>query len=402
MVRYISETSGDLLAMNTEARQRIRAMVTPNKGERIENKRSAKPRPALPRQLQGASEGFRQIVECLPIPLAVIRRADDIILYTNPALEALFGIDAAKLWNQGSDFFFRTLPVRRHLKTLFQRDGCIRGEDVKTSRRDGATLRLSVWQTLVACGDTECLLTMLVDVTEHRIAEEANEEQLAAVEQVLKWNDRERQLIAYEIHDGFVQQMLTALMQLDAYRWGLQEGRPNVEEKLDAVAEALRHGTAEARRLIERVRPPDLAIAGLVGALRTLTQRVSQSGEISVELSVDRSFPSFTPESETAIYRIVQECLTNVCRHSKSDRARVELRDGDQELKIVVQDWGIGFVPDSAVAGHYGLLGMRDRARLLGGRTEIESVLGAGTRVTLYLPREGQVIAPPPKQRRIR
>jgi len=377
-------------------------MVTPNKGKSVETERSTKPRPPLPRQLQGSSEGFRQIVECLPIPLAVIRRADDVILYTNPALDALFGVGAAKSWNKESDFLFSSLGDRRRLKELFHRDGCVRGEDIENRHRDGTALRLSVWQTSVACGDTECLLTMLVDVTEHRTAEKANEEQLAAVEQVLRWNDRERQLIAYEIHDGFVQQMLTALMQLDAYRWGLQEGRPNVAEKLDAVAEALRHGTTEARRLIERVRPPDLAIAGLVGALRTLTQRVSQSGEISVELSIDRSFPSLTPESETAVYRIVQECLTNVGRHSKSDRARVELRDGKQELRIVVQDWGTGFVPDSAAAGHYGLLGMRDRARLLGGRTEIESSPGTGTRVTLYLPREGQVIAPSPKERRVR
>ena len=114
---------------------------------------------------------------------------------------------------------------------------------------------------------------------------------MAAVEQVLKLNDRERQLIAYEIHDGFVQQMLTALMQLDAYRWSVRDGKPNAEQKLDAVTDALRQGAAEARQLIERVRPPDLSAAGLVGALRTLTQRVSQSAEISVELSIDRSFP---------------------------------------------------------------------------------------------------------------
>jgi len=255
---------------------------------------------------------------------------------------------------------------------------------------------------LMTCADIECLLMVLVDVTKRQAAEDAKQEQLEAVEQVLKWNDREHQLIAYEIHDGFVQQMLTALMQLDAYRWGLQEGRPNVEEKLDAVSDALRQGTAEARRLIDRVRPPDLATAGLVGALRTLTQRVSQSGEVSVELSMDRSFPQFAPESETAIYRIVQECLTNVCRHSQSNRARVELRDGEQELKILVQDWGIGFATDSAVAGHYGLLGIRDRARLLGGRTEIDSAPGAGTRVTLFLPRKATVLAPLPKGQKAR
>ena len=92
--------------------------------------------------------------------------------------------------------------------------------------------------------------------------------------------------------------------------------------------------------MIEQVRPPDLSTAGLVGALRTLTQRASQSGEISVELSIDQHFPRLTPECELAIYRIVQECLTNVQRHSKSTRARVELSDGEHALSVVVQDWG--------------------------------------------------------------
>jgi PAS domain S-box-containing protein len=380
----------------------VQAVATRNKDEGVETGRLAKQRPALPRQLQGSTEAFRPLVEHMPIPLAVIRRVDNVILYTNPALDELLGIVAAKLWNRNSDFLFPKLEDRRHLKSLLNRDGHVRGEEVTSCRRDGTALRLLVWQTLMTCADIECLLMVLVDVTKRQAAEDAKQEQLEAVEQVLKWNDREHQLIAYEIHDGFVQQMLTALMQLDAYRWGLQEGRPNVEEKLDAVSDALRQGTAEARRLIDRVRPPDLATAGLVGALRTLTQRVSQSGEVSVELSMDRSFPQFAPESETAIYRIVQECLTNVCRHSQSNRARVELRDGEQELKILVQDWGIGFATDSAVAGHYGLLGIRDRARLLGGRTEIDSAPGAGTRVTLFLPRKATVLAPLPKGQKAR
>jgi PAS domain S-box-containing protein len=369
-------------------------MAIPDERKSKQTGRLAKQRPALPSQLQATADGFRQIVEYLPIPLALIRRADNVILYTNPALDAVVGMDAAKLWNRGCDFLIPKLRDRRRLKELLSRDGHVSGEEVKSQRRDGTTLWLSVWQTLLVCEDTECVLTVLVDVTERRAMEEAKDEKLAAVEQVLKLNDRERQLIAYEIHDGFVQQMLTALMQLDAYRWSVRDGKPTAEQKLDAVTDALRQGAAEARQLIERVRPPDLSAAGLVGALRTLTQRVSQSAEISVELSIDRSFPRLAPESELAIYRIVQECLTNVRRHSQSDRARVELKDGDQDLKVVVQDWGTGFDPDSVGAEHYGLAGVRDRARLIGGRARIDSSSGAGARVTLILPRDAQVLAP--------
>lgn len=368
-------------------------MMLPDERRLTRTERSSNQRPELPRQLQAGAEGFRRIVESLPVPLAVFLRADEKILYTNQALENLFGMDAARLWNRNCDFLFPRLRDRRRLRELLNKDGHVNGEEVKSHRRDGTELWLSVWQRPLICEDAECILTVLVDVTERKFLEEQKDEKLAAVQQVLKLTDRERQLIAYEIHDGFVQQMVTALMQLDAYRWSAREGKPNADQKLDAVTEALRQGAAEARQLIDRVRPPDLAPAGLVGALRTLTQRLSQSSGIAIELTIDQTFPCLAPESELAIYRIVQECLTNVQRHSQSERSRVELNDTGEELEIVVRDWGIGFDPDAVGEGHYGLIGVRDRARLIGGRTTIDSTPGEGACIRLILPHDLQAAA---------
>ncbi len=366
-------------------------MADSDEGRLRQSDKSSKTRPPLPRQLRG--EEFRRVVESLPIPLAMIRRADGKILYTNQALDNLFGMDAARLWNRDCDFLFPRLRDRRHLRDTLKRDGQVSGEEVKCRRADGTELYLAVWQRLHSCEDTECVLTVFVDSTRRRALERQKDEKLAAVEQVLKLTDRERQLIAYEIHDGFVQQMLTALMQLDAYRNSLREGKPHAEQKLEAIAEALRQGAAEARQLIERVRPPDLTPAGLVGAIWTLTQRLSQASGIHIEFQVDRSFPRLTPESELAVYRIVQECLTNVQRHSQSERAQVELKDTGRNLEIVVRDWGAGFEPDAVGDGHYGLIGIRERARLLGGRTQVVSSPGQGACLTLTLPREAQVLA---------
>lgn len=368
-------------------------MTSPDKRRLTRTERSSKQRPALPRQLQAGAEEFRRIVESLPIPLAVLLRADGKVLYTNQALENLFGMDAARLWNRNCDFLFPRLRDRRHLRELLNQEGHVSGADVKSRRHDGTELWLSIWQRPLICEGAECVLTVFVDVTERKSREKQKDEKLAAVEQVLKLTDRERQLIAYEIHDGFVQQMLTALMQLDAYRWSVREGKPNADQKLDAVTEALRQGAAEARQLIDRVRPPDLTPAGLVGALRTLTQRLSQSSGIAIELTIDETFPCLAPESELAIYRIVQECLTNVQRHSQSDRARVELNDTGEDLEIVVRDWGVGFDPDAVGEGHYGLIGVHDRARLIGGRTTIHRTAGEGVCIRLILPRDRQVVA---------
>lgn len=374
-------------------------MTTPEERKSDPAESSAKRPPPLPKQLHGTAEGFRKIVEQLPIPLALIRQSDGVILYTNSALDSLVGRDAAKLWNRNGDFLFPKLRDRRRLKELLKRDGQVRGEVMESQRRDETPLWLSVWQRPLVCEGTACILTVLEDATERHAAEQAKDEKLAALEQVLKLNDRERQLIAYEIHDGFVQQMLSALMQLDAYRWSLEHQKPNAEQKLDFAAEALREGAAEARQLIEHVRPPDLSTAGLIGALRTLTQRASRSGELAVELSIDPHFPRMAPECELAIYRIVQECLTNIQRHSKSERARVDLLDGAEELQVVVQDWGRGFDPDSVGPDHYGLVGIRDRARLIGARAKIESSR-QGTRVLLTVPRSQDCLAPSADKRR--
>lgn len=360
------------------------------------SKQPSNPRPALPRQLQATADGFRRIVESLPIPLALIHRADGKILYTNEALNRLFGMDAARLWGHNSDFLFPRLQDRRRLRELLKSTGHVSGEEVHSRRRDGTELWLSVWQKPLIVEDAECLLTVIVDVTQRKIREDQKGERLSAVEHVLKVADRERQLIAYEIHDGFVQQMLTALMQLDAYRWSVGQGKPNAEQKLDAVIDTLRQGAAEARQLIDHVRPPDLATAGLAGALRTLTQRLSQFSEIPVELTIAPDFPSLAPESELAIYRIVQECLTNIQRHSQSERARVELNVEEENLQVVIRDWGVGFDPDAVGEGHYGLIGVRERARLIGGTVKIDTKPDAGVRIILQLPRDLTEVATAP------
>jgi PAS domain S-box-containing protein len=332
-------------------------------------------------------------VEALPIPVALIRRADGIILYSNPALENLVDMDAGRLWNHNSDFLFPRLRDRRRLRELLKNDGHVSGEEVRGCRRDGTELWLLVWQRPLACEDAECVLTMLVDVTRRKSTEDQRNERLLAIEQLLKVVDRERQLLACEIHDGFIQQMLSALLQLDAYRWSVEQGKPNAERKLDAVVEALRLGAAEARQLIDRVRPPDLESAGLVGALRTLTQRLSQASGHPVELQISPGFPALDPESELAIYRIVQECLTNVQRHSQSERARVELGEAGEHLRVVIRDWGVGFDPNAVGEGHYGLIGVRQRARLIGGTVKIESRPGEGACVSLNLPRSREIAA---------
>ena len=97
-------------------------------------------------------------------------------------------------------------------------------------------------------------------------------------------------------------------------------------------------------------------------------------------------FDRLVPILENAIYRIVQEGLTNACRHSKSKRVRVELVQHDDKLRIKIQDWGVGFNLSDVEDDCFGLASIRERARLLGGNTVVESTPDQGTCITVELP----------------
>jgi two-component system sensor histidine kinase DegS len=227
---------------------------------------------------------------------------------------------------------------------------------------------------------------MFLEATDQEAERSDLAERSESLERMLDVSERQRELIGYEIHDTFVQDMVTALMHLDAYRWAAQSAGDKATRELELTADALRDGVKQARRLIDRVQPPDLEAAGLIGALRCLIDRTLTHANLPVDLSADLSFPRLPAEYEMAVYRMVQECLNNIIRHSQAPKARVELRSSEEEVEVEVRDWGLGFDPAAVEGNHYGLMGIRHRVRLLNGQTEITSRPQWGTRVTIRLP----------------
>jgi signal transduction histidine kinase len=149
--------------------------------------------------------------------------------------------------------------------------------------------------------------------------------------------------------------------------------------------------SSEVRTISHLLHPPLLDEAGLSSALRWYVDGFAQRSKINVDLDLPRDFARMPHELETAIFRVVQECLTNVHRHSGSATAKIRLRAHDGEVLVEVEDKGKGMPPEKrleiALAGTpgVGISGMRERLRQLGGTLEINSN-GSGTAVIARLP----------------
>ena len=148
----------------------------------------------------------------------------------------------------------------------------------------------------------------------------------------------------------------------------------------------LRQGHSEARRLIAGVRPPILDEEGIAAAVGHLVNEQIRLKGPKIEYRSRVAFDRLDPTLENAIYRIAQEAFTNACQHSKSERVSVSLLQREDRLRIEIRDWGVGFDPKTVPKNHFGLEGIRQRARLLGGKCSIRSKAGKGTSISVELP----------------
>jgi len=203
--------------------------------------------------------------------------------------------------------------------------------------------------------------------------------------------ERERARLARELHDGIIQGLVSSLYRLQiamAEPGGLS---PGALEALQEARRTLDASIEEMRRLIEGLRPHLLDEMGLARALERYVLSLVKPEGMELELRLEADLPALLPEAESGIYRIAQEGINNMLRHSSCRRGEVGLSLREGSLELVIRDDGVGFDPDevaSGAAGALGLAGMRERAEYLGGELKVESSPGRGATVRLSVPLE--------------
>jgi PAS domain S-box-containing protein len=242
-----------------------------------------------------------------------------------------------------------------------------------------------------ATGRVHALLGITRDITDARRAEEQLQASRAALrslatrEQDIREDERTR--IAREIHDSLGQALTALKLQLAAARDFASQQAPMLDGRLADTARMVDELVKGVRRIASELRPPILDQLGLPAAVEWLAQDFTRHTGIACQVTVDGSRPVVTPELGTALFRIVQESLTNVLRHAGATRVDIELGVKSNCVTLEIDDDGAGITEAGTTGpGSLGILGMRERAAALGGLLEVSPRSGGGTRVGAWFP----------------
>jgi len=211
------------------------------------------------------------------------------------------------------------------------------------------------------------------------------------IKQVTKAQEDERLRISRELHDDTAQALATLSRGLDSLSTGEKELTKPVIKRLGKLHEMADSALDGVRRFSQDLRPPILDDLGLVPALEWLITDLEKGYDMATKVDITGSRRRLSPEIELTVFRIAQEVLSNIRRHSQASSVEMSLDFGADALTLIISDNGEGFnIPDRtsdlALSGKLGIIGMRERARLIGGTLIVQSEKGTGTTVTLRIP----------------
>jgi PAS domain S-box-containing protein len=328
---------------------------------------------------------FRAVFAAAPDGFLIVR-SDGTIRAANRKVEQLFGWTAAELEGKPVELL---LPESMHDRHRLHRERFARsphdrpmgaGLDLHARRKDGTDfpveVSLSPWQA----GDGELQVICSVrDVQAVRRLQNFSEGALHASEE-------ERKRIARELHDDTAQRLATLILRVR------QLASESDDRDRLALFEQVRGEIVEAadevKRMARGLRPPEIEELGLAHAVQAHVRTLRESGALRVFADLQPIGPVLNPTAKLALYRIIQEALSNARRHSGAESATVRLYRRVGEVVAEVEDRGRGFPLATAVDGQrgLGLIGMQERATMIGARITVDSIPGEGTRVHVSVP----------------
>jgi signal transduction histidine kinase len=221
--------------------------------------------------------------------------------------------------------------------------------------------------------------------------EEIQRERTRLLARTVEVAEQERMRVAMELHDGPIQKLTVVAFNLDRLSNWIARGHEGAGALAQQTRDDLAIQMLALRRVMSGLRPPVLDERSLAAALNDCADEVFAHAAIVHETTCDIGSDSLAPEIETAVYRVVREALINVRRHANASRVDVAVERHGESLQLLVTDDGSGF-EHSAAASEHGLLAMKERIGSIGGRLEVASRVGSGTRVEATLPWKARLL----------
>jgi PAS domain S-box-containing protein len=356
----------------------------------------------LARALRDATDRYHQTIDAVMDAIVAVDAEHNILLF-NPAAERMFGVPKGEMLGQPLS---RLVPerVREGHSVLMDRFMASRGQsramasnmEITGVRADGTEFPIesTISQTMV---DGKPQLTaVLRDITQRRRAEEDLREmnrQLRSLSASLQEvREQERSRIAMELHDDLGQQLTGLKLELSWLGGRMKEGRQATPEEVGAMRQLLDTAIASVRRIATDLRPPILDDLGFGEAVKWQTAEFAKRSGLDISLDLQAQALVEDDLVATALFRIVQESLTNVARHAGATQVKVSLSADESNLLLTVSDNGAGIDAASGKGNGIGLVSMRERATALGGKFNIAGGAGAATTIEVTLPLTRSVV----------
>jgi PAS domain S-box-containing protein len=330
--------------------------------------------------LEGADLPYSAMVERMQQGAAMLN-AEGNIIYCNPSLAQLLGVPRETVIGVPLRNFVAGADQLSCHELLRETEGGSSEGEIQIRCADGKLIPARFSFRLLS-RDKSAAGVLITDLT-------AQKQQEKIASRMQRMQDEERRRIARELHDSVGQLLVAIVMNISVVKKEAHKLTPETAKLVDDNAAMIEEISNEIRTISHLLHPPLLDEVGLASALRWYITGFAQRSKIKAVIEIPKELGRLPSEMEIAVFRAVQECLTNIHRHSGSSSCAVKIVQDEKCFRIEVKDSGRGIpkakLSDLASSGGVGLRGMQERLRQLGGALEIESG-ESGTTVTATLP----------------
>jgi PAS domain S-box-containing protein len=335
---------------------------------------------------------FQSAKDCI-----FIKDLDLKYVLVNPCMERMFGIKASELIGRGDEAIFGE-DIVRHIRAVDLR--VLEGESIEEEHTKPVQGKITVFHVIKVPirSDLNAIIGLCGiarDITKRKLSEEAlrsyHEKLRSLASQLSLAEERERRRISTHVHDHIGQNMAFAKMKLVELK--KQIPQPELKGTVHEICRLIDDAIQDTRCLVTELGSPVLYELGFVPAVKALVSNIQQRHGIPLVLKDDGRFKSLSDDVQILLYQAIRELLANMVKHSGASSGAVSIQTDDKQIRIEVEDNGIGF--DTNMLGNlsphsrsYGLFSVRERLEPLGGSVAVESEPGRGTCVVLTVPLE--------------